>query len=822
MAEQLTKQQYTAVHNRGGKLLVSAAAGSGKTKVLVDRLLSYLLDPVQPANIDDFLMITYTKAAAAELRGKIAAKLSQVISEDPDNRHLQKQMQRLYLAKISTVHGFCGDVLREQAYRLDIAADFRVADENECRQLQQRAMDKVLEEAYQSAGENADFRAFVDTQGLGRDDRLIPEIILQVYKSAKCHLDPELWLSGCVQSWDTANCRDVGDTIWGKYLIADLKKYLQWQMDGLQACIQKALAADGFDKPVALLTETVSQLNALKNAETWDEIAISAQIDYGRLSFPKNCTDTLLCDQIKAVRNACKTGVAKKMRNFTDNSDRIFQDLNSSASAARGLVALVKAFDKAYDSLKRGYHILDFADLEHKTLDLLLGKSRNAVTATAVEVGGRFREIMVDEYQDSNQVQDAIFSALTAKRNNCFMVGDVKQSIYQFRLADPEIFIQKYNDYQPAENADSGEGRKVLLSSNFRSSGGVISGVNDVFSTCMSEEVGGLSYGLEEQLVEGIPHIPLPEPEVSLYGILVQEDTYREEAVFAANKIAQLLDGDHYVREGDSLRPIEPQDIVILLRSPGSVGGEFRYALEERGIPCTTGDNTDLLHTQEVSTLRSLLQVISNPLQEIPLIAVLTSPVFCFTADELALVRSKNRKKNLFALLQQDDGEKARHFCLVLSELRKDARWYSLSRLLERIFSRTRLDSYYSAFPDGTQKLENLQAFCQIAAAYESAGHRDLEQFLAHLDVIEEYGLGAATEAKPGNAVSIMSIHKSKGLEFPVVLLCGLSREFNRESTRKQVLCHKEMGLGLSCVDMKNRVRYLEDQAQCLEQELCG
>jgi len=808
MAEQLTPQQYEAVHNRGGKLLVSAAAGSGKTKVLVDRLLSYLLDPSQPSNMDDFLIITYTKAAAAELRGKIAARISQAIAENPGNRHLQKQMQRLYLAKISTVHGFCADILREQAYRLDIPGDFRVADEKECLQLQMRAMEQVLEEAYAEAEHNGDFRAFIDTQGLGRDDRQIPEIILQVYQSAKCHLDPEGWLSWCENSWSIENVSDAGQTLWGAYLIRELRECLQMHIDALNKCIEKAAGVTGMEKPAALLSDTVTQLSALQNADSWDQIVSRSLVDYGRLTFPKNCTDPYLAEEIKAVRKACKDAVSKKLRSFSDCSEQVLSDLEKSAASARGLVALVRAFNAAYDKLKKSCHILDFADLEHKTLDLLLGKSRSGVTAAAREIGARFREVMVDEYQDSNGVQDAIFSALTNERNNCFMVGDVKQSIYQFRLADPEIFIQKYNAYLPAAEAVNKQGRKVLLSKNFRSSAGVISGVNDVFRACMSPKVGGLSYGEDEMLYEGISHCDLGEAEVELHGIQVAEDTYAEEAAFTAQRITELLDGKHMVRDGEQLRPIKPEDIVILLRSPGSVGGEFRYALECRGIPCATGDSADLLATEEIASIHALLQIISNPLQEIPLLAVLTSPMFCFTADELAQIRSKNRKINLYQLLLQEKDPKVVAFLQTLTVLRKEARRCTLRGLLEKILLSTNIDSYCAATPDAAVRQDNLMSFCQIVSDYETAGHKDLDQFLAYLDAMAERGLTATGEGTPEKAVTIMSIHKSKGLEFPVVFLCGLSREFNRESARKQVLCHKELGLGLNCVDTVQRVRY--------------
>ena len=807
MADKLTPQQAQAVKDRGGKLLVSAAAGSGKTKVLVDRLMGYLTDPVDPADLDEFLIITYTKAAASELRGKIAAKLTERIAAEPENRHLQKQMQRLFLTKISTVHGFCSDLLREYAYRLDIAADFRVADENECREIRETVLADLLDRAYESAGGDEDFRAFVDTQGLGRDDRLVPEIIEKVYDSARCHLDPEGWLAGCLRDADVEDAEDASETVWGKALMEDLFSYLDAQIHVMTQCAQAAEECGGLEKAAVNLRGTLHQLEALRASTTWDEIVRGRSIDYGRLVFPKKNADPELTDRIRAARNACKKGLEKKLHSFADESAQVLSDLRQSAAGARGLVALVCQFDRDFRQAKRSRRVLDFSDLEHKTLDLLLGKSRSNPTAAAAEIGRRYREIMVDEYQDSNGVQDAIFDALTREKQNCFMVGDVKQSIYQFRLADPGIFLKKYEAYVAAEDASPKQGRKVLLSHNFRSGGEVIDGVNDVFRACMSPRVGGLRYGEAEALREGIPHEALPEPGVELHAIEVREDTYAEEAAFVAEKIQTMLRNGALVRKNGELRPVEADDIVILLRSPGSVGGQFQRALEARGIRCTSGGGTDLLQTEEIGTLRSLLQTIVNPRQDIPLISALASPIFGFTADDLAAIRGGKRKGSVYDALLQSDMPKAKAFIGTLETLRREARMNTLTQLLENLFAVTRLDSVYAAMFGGEAKSTNLQTFYQLAADFEMGNLRDLGQFLDHLDAMEGKGLISAGASSTG-CVTIMSIHKSKGLEFPVVFLCGLSREFNRESLRAQILCDKELGLGLSVADTKNRVRY--------------
>ena len=807
MAEQLTLQQQQAVQNRGGKLLVSAAAGSGKTKVLVDRLLLYITESNGKINIDDFLIITYTKAAASELRAKIAAKLNERLSENPGSKHLQRQLQRLYLTKISTVHAFCADILREHAYQLGIPGDFRVAEERECQLIQLLVLDKLLDQTFAEA--DNDFICFVDSQELGRDDYSIPKIILQVYQASRCHIDPDQWLDKCISDNDVSGITDASQTLWGKYLMEDLQDHLQLQIDALQKCADLADANGTMPKPAELFRSIVAQLEHLKGCQSWDAILQNRNLDFGRLTFTKNVTDIALRDRMKTIRKSCKDSIEKKLKPFADLSEQVLKDIQECANTTKGLVNLVKQFAKEYDTAKKSRRILDFSDLEHKTLDLLVGKNRQRTTALAHEIGQRFCEIMVDEYQDSNAVQDRIFCALTEKKQNCFMVGDVKQSIYQFRLADPGIFLEKYNTYVPAECAQPGQGRKIMLSSNFRSAGPVIQAVNDVFSYCMSPEVGGLHYGQEEELREGIPHCVIHEPEIELCAISVQEDTYEEEASYTADRILELTDGTHMIRQGDSLRPITCQDIVILLRSPGSVGAEFQYALEKRGIRVDSGGCTDLLQTEEVSFLRALLQIIDNPLQDIPLITVLTSRIFCFGADELASIRAAgSRKKPFYESLKKSESEKVISFLSVLNGLRQEAKLCSLSQLLDEILTTTRMDSIFGSFADGAIRTSNLQAFYQLVAECENSNQKELSQFLNYLSGLEEKGITVNNDKNISGAVTIMSIHKSKGLEFPVVFLCGLSRDFNREDVRAQVLCNRDLGIGLNCVDLDKRVRY--------------
>ncbi len=808
MDSNLTPEQKQAVLHRGSRLLVSAAAGSGKTKVLVDRLMEYLTDPVEPANIDAFLMITYTKAAAAELRGKIAQKLSERIAQEPENRHLQQQLQRLYLTKISTVHSFCGDILREYAYKLDIAGDFRVADENETREIRTQVLETLLENAYETAGDDPDFWEFVDTQGLGRDDSALSELILRVYDSARCHLLPEKWLEECIRLVQTEQVQDPSQTVYGAFLIGRLHDFLDMQISAMEHCAVLAAKADGFDKPAALLADTVLQLKKLRSCDTWDQIVENQQIDYGRMTFSKKCTDEALKENIKAVREDCKKSMEKQLRPFTADSRQVLADMASVAPAVRGLIGLVRRFDEAFSKAKRGRQVMDFGDLEHITLDLLLGKQRAYPTAAAREIGSRFREVMVDEYQDSNAVQDAIYGALTKERGNLFMVGDVKQSIYQFRLADPDIFLQKYASFRPAAQARADEDAKVLLSRNFRSGGGVLAAANDVFRLCMCPDVGGLDYTDQEALHEGFEHVSMGEAEAELYCIDVVHSTYHEEAAFVADRICRLLDGSHYVRQGDQLRPIKPEDIAILLRSPGSSGSYFQAALDKVGLRCATGGGVDLLQEEEIAALWAILKIVHNPMQDIPLLAAMATPVFGFTADDLARLRSGKTNCAFLDAVRTDDSPKSKAFLNTLSHLREVLRTEHLTGLLEQIFLSTNMESIYAAMDGGETRVENLHSFFQLAAEFECSGNGELGRFLEHLDSMAEKGLMTAGEQTSPGCVTIMSIHKSKGLEFPVVFLCGLARSFNMESQRANVLCHKEMCLGLSAANADKRIVY--------------
>lgn len=803
MKNELTKDQLLAVENRGGMLLVSAAAGSGKTRVLVERLMDYLTDPRDPEDLDRFLIITYTRAAASELRAKIAKELTARIAADPENHTLQKQLQRLYLTKISTVHGFCGDLLREYAYRLGLDADFRVADENAERELRQEAMENMLENAYEKLQGDPDFCAFADGQNLTRSGAKLGEIIGKVYDSARCQKDPEKWLQSCLDSAETAP-EDMGETVWGKTLMDSLFTWLDSYLPALETCVR---AAGDMKNVRAKQERLLADVKYLRESQTWDEVAVRIRIEFGRLDFPRKDVDEEAKALIQAVREDFKKNLEKRMAVFGRTSVEIAGEFDLCARTQRGLVKLVRQFTQDYDRLKKQKHVLDFSDLEHKTLDLLLGPERSAPTPVALEVGRRFREVLVDEYQDSNAVQDAIFDSLTREKRNCFMVGDMKQSIYQFRQADPGIFREKYQRYLSAKEALPGQARKVLLSQNFRSGPEILDAVNYVFRKCMTKDVGGLDYGDREALRPGGDKPPLPDPATELWLLKGASDCLAAEADFVADRIVKMLEEKTLVREGNGLRPVKAGDIVILLRSMKNRGENFRQALERRGIRCSADAGADILQTPEIQVLQSLLQTVSNPRQDIPLLACLASPLFGFTAEDLARMRAGSKRERLYDALTEWQDEKAAAFLALLARLRSAARMGTLTELLERIFAETGIDNIYGALPGGETAGQNLRQFYCMASAFEQGQLCTLERFLEHLDRLAEKGLAGAAAAD-ADAVRIMSVHHSKGLEFPVVVLTDLSNTFNLSDSSDQLLCHKELGLGVQIADPVRRIRY--------------
>ncbi len=804
----LTKEQQAVVDNRGGALLVSAAAGSGKTKVLVDRVLGRVADPAERCNVDDFLMITYTQAAAAELRGKLVAALSERLAEQPENRHLQRQMSRVYLAQISTVHAFCGTLLREYAHVLELPADFRIGDEEETKQLRERAMTAALEEAYRSVSEKKSLAAALDMLGAGRDDAAIHERIERLYVSVQCYGDPAARMQALRHMLDVSDCTDAGQTVWGQYLMEELRRYLAVCIGTMENCCKLIARTPALENYAPTFEENLQVLRTLAGQSSWEAIR-SADIDFGALKVIRKCAEPEKQAYVKAQRTRVVNGVRARLEKFSLTSQEALNDLSISGEALQGLLQLVEDFAARYRQSKLQRHLLDYNDLEHDTLRLLTGKN-GMPTAAARELSRRYVEIMVDEYQDTNSVQDAIFQAISREGKNLFFVGDVKQSIYRFRLADPGIFLEKYRRFADYAQAAEGEPRKILLSDNFRSHPAILAAANDVFRLTMTPRTGGLRYGDAEALHARRPAADMGEPPVELHCIDMKElpafppvDRAKIEAEFVAERAAELLRTGR-IPEGDALRPVRPEDIVILMRSLSGKEQTYMDALRRRGIAAVSGSD-DLFAAEEIRFLTALLQVIDNPRQDVPLAAVLLSPVFRFTADELGALRAEHRSCDLYDAVCA--APRAAEFCKLLRELRSLAQRAGLRRLLDEIEERTMLRAAFTTRHAPLQCAGNLETFQTLTDCYEATGRYGLSGFLRYLEAMRERGLSTEDTAAAG-AVRLMTIHKSKGLEFPVVFLADLSKGFNHTDARTAVLMDSELGLGCSIFDTERRITY--------------
>lgn len=804
----LTREQQAVVNDRGGTLLVAAAAGSGKTKVLVDRVLRRVADASQHCNVDDFLMITFTQAAASELRGKLIAALSELLSRQPENRHLQRQMSRVYLAQISTVHSFCGTVLREYAHILDLPADFRVCDEEEGKQLRARALSDTLEEAYRSVRTDARLAAALDMLGAGRDDRAMNDLILGLYGSVQCYSDPAIRMQELERMLDVSACNDAGQTIWGEYLIAEFRRYLTLCTRVMTEACRVIDTTEAILAYSAVFHANLRDIQALSEQTTWEAMRCGA-IDFGKLPPLRKCDAPEKKEYVQAQRKRVMNGIRARQEKFSLPSAEALADLKISGEALGGLLALVGRFSDRYRRAKLQRHVLDYNDLEHETLRLLTTAS-GGPTATARELSRRYVEIMVDEYQDTNRVQDAIFNAISRDGKNLFFVGDVKQSIYRFRLADPGIFLEKYHRYAVYTDAAEGAPRKILLSDNFRSHPAILEAANDVFRLTMTPRVGGLYYTEAEALHPNRPNVDMGEAAVELHCIDMQVlpkqppvSRAQIEAEFVAQRIADLLKNGK-IPEGDTLRPICPEDIVILMRSLSGRAQTYMDALRRRGISCVSGSD-NLFSAEEIRFLVALLQVIDNPRQDIPLVTVLLSPVFGFTAEALAGIRAEHRSSELYdALLASKAAE---GFCTRLAALRELSHRVTLRRLLDEIEERTMLRSAYAARLEPLQCARELDAFFSLADRYESGGRYGLSGFLRYLDTLREKGVASEETAAVG-AVRLMTVHKSKGLEFPVVILADLCKGFNHTDARAAVLTDSELGVGCSVLDTRRRISY--------------
>jgi len=779
----LTEQQQAVVDDRGGTLLVSAAAGSGKTKVLIDRVLKYVLEG---CNVDQFLLITFTQAAAAELRGKLIAQLSKLLAAEPANRHLQQQMNRVYLAQISTVHSFCASLLREFAHELELPSDFRTADDVESEQLREKAMQKTLEEVYTDLSD-AQIAHALERLGAGRDDRKLPGLIFAVYDSVQCWKDPDERIAELEKSVHIEGCSDPIDTVWGKYHFDNLKQALSEYEASIERAMQMIEADDRLAPYATNFAADLQIIRELQKAESWAQLQ-ALPYGFGRLKTVKKVADTQTQGRVKAIRTAVKDDLKKRMSVFELSAQDVLEEISITGEAICGLLKLVRRFSAVYLKEKRSSRVLDYNDLEHEVLHLLYRKD-GSVSASAKQLAERYREVMVDEYQDTNAVQDTIFRALT-QGGNLFMVGDVKQSIYRFRMADPTGFLNRYEAYADYTGAQEGEPRKILLSDNFRSCPEVLSAANDVFGLLMSKRVGGLRYTEAEALrTKAKPHGGMPIELYCLDASDVPPDAYVSneeiEAEFVARRIEEMLQNGETIRDGETERSIAAEDVAILMRGIRSSAPVYMAALRRHGIDCVCG-NENIFDSEEIAVVISLLKVIDNPYQDIPLLHVLFSPLFRFTAERMAQVRIARKNVPIYdALCACREGEEVVE---KLTALRRCAMREDIAFLLDEIDAKLYLRAVY---PNGEKNFDKLH---QLAKSYEGDDHYGLSGFLRYLGIRRSKGVSTELTARKG-AVRLMTMHKSKGLEFPVVFLAGLNKKFNDTDLYEDVLVDSKLGI---------------------------
>lgn len=829
-----TPEQRAAIDTRGSTVLVSAAAGSGKTRVLTERLMAYLTDAENPVDIDRFLVITYTRAAAAELRSRILDGIYARIASDPENRRLRRQVALCARAEIGTIHSFCADFLRANCAALALAPDFQVADTERCAALRAAALEHTLERAYMHIDTDAAFRLLADTVGGGRDDARLGELVLTLYDKMQCHARPEQWAAQQVDLLALDGVTDAGATPWGRSLLARMQESAEHWCGVLEA--QLDIMADEdmewlMDIYGDSFSATADGLRALAYAcnRSWDAAVTALQdVPFPRLGSARKPPDPDVRDRVKAQRDAAKKAIQTLQKQINIPSTQALADLHTTAPAMQALLALTLDFGAAYAAEKRRRSLVDFSDLEHMTAQLLTDDD-GAPTELARQLSGRYTEIMVDEYQDVSEVQDLIFRAVSREGNNLFFVGDVKQSIYRFRLADPTIFLEKYARFADFRAAAPGAPRRILLRENFRSRRAVLEGANHVFSNIMSRALGELDYDDAARLRAGASYPDDGEkPELAVLELPDADDDAPTpekaalEADYVARCIRALIDGGTPVWENGAKRPAHYGDAVILLRNANSIGPVYRAALEAHGIPVSAETSGGFYTSEEVSVLRSLLAVVDNPHQDVPLIAALRSPLFGLTADDLAAVRTCDREHDFYTAvtLAAETRADCRDFLDVLARYRALSIELPLSEFLWHIVDDRAVMALTSAMPDGELRRRNVLLLLDLAQQFEQTGARGLHRFLLWMQRQETEGVEPAAPGGESRSVRILSIHKSKGLEFPFVFLCDTARLFNKSDARTSVLVHPALGLGPKCTDLEHGVEYPTIARQAIAAQL--
>lgn len=834
-----TREQRQAIGSRGGTLLLSAAAGSGKTAVLVERVIRRMLDEKDPVDADRMLIVTFTNAAAAEMRERILSRLTGMMGEDPGNLRLRRQQMLLENAHISTIHAFCLDFIRRNFDRLSVPPDFAIGEENQLALLRDAAMEETLEAFYTAGGES--FSELVELLSSGRDDQKLRDTVLKLYDFIRSHPFYESWLDQKLELY-----REPGSaarSVWGGVVLDYAREVLGHAI----SCTRQAMELSGQDEAArkaygAALSGDLAQLEALLAlvpGRDWDGLCRGLQgFVFGRLGSLRG--ESPVKEAVKALREQVKSAVERlAKRQFCATEEEFADDVQYLYPRVALLFEVTKDFSRRLEEKKREKKLLDFSDLEHLTLSLLMEPDDGGYSPTALarEESLQYDEIFIDEYQDTNEVQDMIFRGLSRREENLFFVGDVKQSIYRFRQAMPEIFLEKKERYRPWNGEDFPA--KLTLGRNFRSRREVTETVNFFFSQLMSRELGEIDYTGEELLIPGASY-PEEDGYCTEFCILDLEQETRgrsaaeAEAAFAARRVRLLLESGMKVQGESGPRAVLPRDICILLRSPKNKAALYVEALKREGISAWSEGTGSYLRSREVSVMISLLRAVDNPLSDLSMSAALLSPIGGFDPDGLARLRMRDRSRELYLNLREAAGEgepEAARFADMLEGFRREAARLPVSRLLLHIYSETEYPSAVLAQPRGEERRANLMLLAEYAAAYSQSGGA-LSGFLRYLDRLTQRGSdlpGAAVSSGAGDTVRVMSIHRSKGLEFPVVLLCDTAKSFNRQDLRDQTILHPQLGfacmrrdrrLGIQFTTVPMEALKLENERSMLSEEL--
>ena len=837
-----TKEQLQAIKKNGNNILVAAAAGSGKTAVLVERIINKIIN--EKIDIDKLLIVTFTNAAASEMREKILEALYEKIEEEPQNVHLQKQINLIGRASICTIDSFCLDVVKNNFYEIDISPNFRIADTAELELIKQETIEELFEEKYET--EDKEFLNLLETYTTYIGDEPLKELILNIYNFIQSTPFPIEWLEKQTLKYNLNNeiDNDFAQSVWGKIIINSVKEEILDAKVKTQKVRDNIIRFDELKKYVLVLNEDINVLDNFLKLEKWDDI-----YNYSlSMTFEKWPVDRKIELEEKEIskekRNEIRKQIKKTLEIIDSNSKQANEDICYMYNTLNALKNIVIQYDKLLKQNKKEKNVVDFSDIEHMALNILLKKDENGKhipTQTALKYSNKFVEIAIDEYQDSNLVQESILTAISNKRN-IFMVGDVKQSIYKFRQARPELFIEKYEKYNNANEDETNcldNETKIQLFKNFRSRKNILDTTNIIFKDIMSKELGDINYNEKEYLNLGASYEELENgiaantdicvidskennPEEENDGTIEEPiENIELEAKFVAKKIRQMLDSKKLIFDKKyGNREITYKDIVILLRSTKDKANIFETELANLSITVYSDTSLEYLNSIEIQVIMSLLKIIDNPMQDIPLVCVLRSIIGGFTDNELISIRLENKEKISFyeAMKRYEESnnqeklsEKILNFFNKINSWKQEAQYLELDEFIWKIYNDTGYYNYVSAMPDGILRQANLKLLFEKAKQYEKASFKGLYNFINFIDKVRTSS-GDLSSAKligeNENVVRIMSIHKSKGLEFPVVFLCNSNKKFNVQDLNNQVLLHQDLGFGLTHIETDKKLQY--------------